>query len=207
MGALLSNLGVMAEYEGDYERARALNEEALAFRVEAGDKNATALSLMNLGNVLLKAGNVAESRARQEESLSLSRETGDRWLSALGEHNLGILTRAEGDLDQTRSLFASALPVYRDHGEKWALAFMLEDIAVLGVLLGEMELALRLAGAGAELRDEIGAPRGAAEQVELDEQLAPAREHGRLGGRRVDAGCRGSRRGDSGRSRRLCAPA
>ncbi len=176
MGALLSNLGVMAEYEGDYERARALNEEALALRVEAGDKNATALSLMNLGNVLLKAGNVAESRARQEESLSLSRETGDRWLSALGEHNLGILTRAEGDLDQTRSLFASALPVYRDHGEKWALAFMLEDIAVLGVLLGEMELALRLAGAGAELRDEIGAPRGAAEQVELDAHLAPARD-------------------------------
>ena len=176
MGALLSNLGVMAEYDGDYERSRALHEEGLALRIEAGDKGAVAISQMNLGNVLLLLGRVDEARACQEESLRLRRETGDPWMIALGEHNLGILTRSQGELDATRELFAGALAVYREHGEKWALAFMLEDVAVVGALVGEPELALHLAGAGAALREEIGAPRGPADQAELDAQLAPARE-------------------------------
>ena len=191
MGALLSNLGVMAEYDGDYERSRALHEEGLALRMEAGDKGAVAISQMNLGNVLLLLGRVDEARACQEESLRLRRETGDPWMIALGEHNLGILTRSQGELDATRELFAGALSVYREHGEKWALAFMLEDVAVLAVLAGEPELALHLAGAGAALRDEIGAPRGQADQEELDAQLAPAREE--LGERAEEAWSAGMR--------------
>ena len=47
---------------------------------------------------------------------------------------------------------------------------------MLAVLVGEPAVALRLAGAGAALREETGAPRGSADQEELDAQLAPARE-------------------------------
>lgn len=176
MGALLSNLGVMAEYEGDYERSRTLHEEGLALRREAGDIGAIAISEMNLGNVLLLLGDVDGARARQEESLRLRRETGDPWMIALGEHNLAILERTQGDHQRARALFGSALPIYRDQGEKWALAFMLEDIAVLAALLDESEIALRLAGAGSALREEIGAPRGQSDQEELDRQLSVARE-------------------------------
>ena len=177
MGALLSNLGIMAEYEADYERSRALHEEGLALRVEVGDKGAVAISLMNLGNVLLLQGHVDEARARQEESLQLRRETGDPWMIALGEYNLGILTRSQGDYPETRELFGAALRIFRAQGDKWSLTFMLEDVAVLATLEGDPETALRLAGAGAALRDETGAPRGAADQDELDAALAPAREH------------------------------
>ena len=176
MGALLSNLGVMAEYDGDYERARQLHEEGLALRVEAGDKGAIAISLSNLGNVLLLVGDVDGARARQEESLELRRETGDPSKIALGEHNLGLLTRAQADFGTTRKLFAGALGVYREQGDRWALAFMLEDVAVLATLLGEPALALRLAAAGAALREQMGAPRGPADQEELDGRLAPARK-------------------------------
>jgi class 3 adenylate cyclase/tetratricopeptide (TPR) repeat protein len=175
-GALLSNLGIMAEYERDYERSVALHEEGLALRIEAGDKGAIAISQMNLGNVLLLQGRAAEARACQEESLRLRRETGDPWMIALGEHNLGNLMRAEGDYDTTRTLYASSLAALRDHGDKWALAFILEDIAALAVLLDEPTVALRVAGAAAAVREETGAPRGQADQEELDAQLAPARE-------------------------------
>jgi tetratricopeptide (TPR) repeat protein len=175
-GALLSNLGVMAEYEGDYERSRALHEDGLALRIEAGDKAAIAISQMNLGNVLLLLGRPDEARDCQEESLRLRRETGDPHSIALGEHNLAILLRAEGDHDGARELFASALKTFRDHGDKWALAFILEDVAVLAVLIDEPVVALRLAGAGAAVREETGSPRGDADQQELDAQLAPARE-------------------------------
>ena len=46
---------------------------------------------------------------------------------------------------------------------------------MLASLEGDAETALRLAGAGAALRDETGAPRGAADQRELDAALEPAR--------------------------------
>ena len=175
MGALLSNLGIMAEYDGDYDRSWALHEEGLGLRVEAGDKGAIAISLMNLGNVLLLKGNVEEARLCQEESLRLRRETGDPWMIALGEHNLGLLTRSRGDFAATRDLFARALRTFRDQGDRWALPFMLEDVAVLATLLGVHDLALRLAAAGAALREETGAPRGPADQAELDGQLDASR--------------------------------
>ncbi len=176
MGALLSNLGIMAEYDGDYDRSWALQEEGLGYRVEAGDKGAIAISLMNLGNVLLLRGNVTEARDCQEESLRLRRETGDPWMIALGEHNLGLLTRSQGDYRTTRSLFPRALRTYRDAGDRWAIAFMLEDVAVLATLLGEHAIALRLAGAGSAVREEIGAPRGSADQEELDNHLRASRD-------------------------------
>ena len=175
MGALLSNLAMIAEYQGDAERSCLLHEEGLAFRVEAGDLAGTAISKMNLGVMLSRVGRVDEGKALQEESLELRREMGDPRMIALAEHNLGVLNRSDGDYRTARGLFASALRVQRDQNDRWALAFMLEDIAVLATLLGESELALRLAGGGSALREETGAPRGPAAEAELEGELAPAR--------------------------------
>ena len=176
MGALYSNLAIAAEYEGDLERWRSLHEKGLALRIEAGDTAGIAVSRMNLGLALKAAGRLDEARAQMEESLQVRREIGDPRMIALGEHNLGLLTREEGDYGETQKLFADALRVQRDQGDKWALAYMLEDVAVLAVLKGEPGVALRFAGAGSALREEIRAPRGPAVQEELAAQLAPARE-------------------------------
>ena len=176
MGALYSNLAIVAEYEGDNERSCALHEQGLAIRIQVGDIAGIAVSQMNLGVMLQRLGRYDEGRARQEESLQLRREIGDPRMIALAEHNLGILTREQGDYEQTRALFAGALRVQRDQGDRWALAFMLEDVAVLAALVDEAELALRLQGAAAALRDETQSPHGVAAQAELERQLAPARE-------------------------------
>ena len=69
MGALLSNLAMIAEYQGDAERSCELHEEGLALRVEAGDLAGIAVSKMNLGVMLSRVGRIDEARARQEESL------------------------------------------------------------------------------------------------------------------------------------------
>ena len=89
MGALYSNLAIVAEYEGDYERSCALHEEGLALRVEAGDTAGIAVSQMNLGVMLQRLGRMEEARARQEESLRLRREIGDPRMIALGRAQPG----------------------------------------------------------------------------------------------------------------------
>ena len=131
-----------------------------------------------------------------EESLQLRSEIGDPRMLALGQHNLGLLTREEGDYATTRELFAAALHVQWDQGDKWALAYMLEDIAVLAVLLGEPAVALRFAGAGSALREEIQAPRG-------PRGAGAARDAARPGaGSPGGHGRRGLGRGWSARARR-----
>ena len=190
MGALLSNLAIVAEYQGDLEEARALHEQGLEVRVAAADLAGVAVSQMNLGVILFQLGRLDEGRAFQEQSLELRREMGDPWMIALGEHNLGILTRSQGDYETTKRLFAGALRVQRDQGDKWSLAFMLDDVAVLAALVGRPALAIRLAGAGAALREETGTTRGAVDQEDLDRALAPAREAlGADAEREWEAGC------------------
>ncbi len=96
---------------------------------------------------------------------------------AMGEYNLGILDALTGRLRDRRERCSRRRSGHSaSRATNGLLPFVLEDIAVLAVLEGDAETALRLAGAGAALRDETGAPRGPADQDELDAALAPAHE-------------------------------
>jgi tetratricopeptide (TPR) repeat protein len=88
---------------------------------------------------------------------------------------LAFAVRELGDLQRARALYRESLEIFRTYGDKWVLAYLLEDVGMLAVAEGEYERALRLVGAGAALREEIGAPPSPVEAARLDELLAPAR--------------------------------
>jgi tetratricopeptide (TPR) repeat protein len=103
------------------------------------------------------------------------RQIGDRYVLAIMLNNLGNAVRAQGDYDQTSALYRESLTINRELGERWAVAYLLEDIGGLAALEGQADLALRLIGAAAVLRETIGAPLSAAERAKLDRLLEPAR--------------------------------
>jgi tetratricopeptide (TPR) repeat protein len=74
----LHNLGLVAEEQGEYERARALHAESLALRRELGAKWDIALSLANLGTIAEKQGDYEQAWRLHLESLALKRELGDK---------------------------------------------------------------------------------------------------------------------------------
>ena len=51
MAAVLSNLGVVAEYEGDLTGANDFHQRSLALRTEIGDRWAIAVSHTNIGMI------------------------------------------------------------------------------------------------------------------------------------------------------------
>jgi tetratricopeptide (TPR) repeat protein len=174
MAGLLSNLGIVVEYQGDIDAARRYHERALALRTETGDRWAIAVSTNNLGLILAMQHRFDEARTLLEKSMQLSREVGDGWLVAIGHNNLGNTTRGLGDYVAARSHYRDSLRAYRDFDDTWAMAILLEDIGMLAALEGDVVDALVLEGAANALRIAIGAPRAPPQEKEIEEKLIAA---------------------------------
>jgi tetratricopeptide (TPR) repeat protein len=176
IASLLSNLAILARFQGDTTVARKLHQEGLALRRELGDKSAIANSLNNLGNVALDQQDYTEARACLEEALGLLREVGDRWAIANSLNNLGNVARTQDDFQAARKLYRESLEIYRDFGDQRALAYLLEDMAGLASRQGQAERAITLVAIAAGLRLAIGSPLSSTESAQLDALLAPAHQ-------------------------------
>jgi tetratricopeptide (TPR) repeat protein len=167
----------VAHEQGEFGRARALHEEALALFRELGDKRAIAISLINLGNVAKHQGEFGRARALHEEALALFRELGDTWGIAISLINLGHVAREQGDYARATALYAECLTLCRDIGGKSIAAFCLEGLAAALCAQEQPQRAARLFGAAAATRHQIGVPLTPIERPRHERLVAAVRAH------------------------------
>src|SRR5262249_32256146 len=74
----LAHLGAVARAQGDYPAARALLEESLALRRDAGNRRALPDSLRCLAEVAYEQGDAVAAGALYREALAILRDLGDR---------------------------------------------------------------------------------------------------------------------------------
>jgi hypothetical protein len=110
-----------------------------------------------------------------EQGLSIFRELGDRWGIAGTLADLGSLAREEKDYPTARSLYRESIRLFQELDHKRGIARLLECFACSAAAQLEAEHSLRLAGAAAALRQNIGAPLTPAEQVKLEAALESPR--------------------------------
>lgn len=173
---VLNNLAITAANQGDFTQARTLFEESLAIRRRLQGKWGIANSLNNLGQLALDQQAYGEARPYLVEAVEIQREIGDKW--ALGNTlvNLGNALRGLGYYQDSYLLYQESLQINRDLGDRWMLAYLLENIGGLLSLQGEGVRALHLAGAATAIRAMLGTPLSSADQSQLDQALAPARQ-------------------------------
>ncbi|MCW5935765.1 MAG: tetratricopeptide repeat protein [Fimbriimonadaceae bacterium] len=171
----LNNLGIAASANGDNQAARAYLEACLQIRTELGDRVGVATALLNLGLVAHEQGDTDAARAFFERSLAIQKETGSRTIESDTHAQLGYLALSLGDTAAASRHQAEGLRVRRDLGDRLGIAGSLEAFAILSVIGGEAELAARLLGAAAALREALGAPPEPSEQRDIDENTARAR--------------------------------
>jgi predicted ATPase len=171
----LSNLANVVKSQGDYARARALHEECLAIFSGLGDRTGVAWSLNSQGDVARDQRDTAGARALYEQGLAIFWEFGDRWGIAATLNDLGNLALEQRNLSTARSLFRESLKTFQELEHKRGIARLLECFACLAASELEAERSLRLAGAAAALRHNIGGPLTPAEQAKLEAMLDPAR--------------------------------
>jgi eukaryotic-like serine/threonine-protein kinase len=141
----LTNLGIVAYSEGEYDEAQQLLTQALAlFRETLGPYHPFVAGTLNtLGMVAASRGNLGEARDSFEQAVTL-------WQEAVGpEHphvgtaltNLGHVAMSQGQLDEARELQRRALAIFeRVQGpESTGVAFCMHNLGLVAHAQGELD--------------------------------------------------------------------
>ena len=171
----LSNLAGVAKMEGDYDTARSLYAECLEKFRALGDREGVAWSLNYQGDVARDQGDTTAARTLYERALAIFWELNDRWGIAGTLADLGGLAREQRDFSTAHSLYRESVKLFQELEHKRGIARLLECFASLAAAQQDAERSLRLAGAAAALRQNIGAPLAPAEQLRLDANLDASR--------------------------------
>jgi predicted ATPase len=172
----LSNLANVVKLQGDYARARSLYAECHSIFRALGDRTGVAWSMNHEGDVARDQGDSAGARVLYEQGLSIFRELDDRWGIAGTLADLGSLAREQQNYPVAHSLHQESIKIFRELDHKRGIARLLECFACSAAAQLEAQRSLRLAGAAAALRQNIGAPLTPAEQVKLEASLDPPRQ-------------------------------
>jgi predicted ATPase/DNA-binding winged helix-turn-helix (wHTH) protein len=171
----LSNLANIVKLQGDNARARSLYEECLSIFQGLGDRPGVAWSMNYQGDVARDQGDSAAARTLYEQGLAIFRELDDRWGIAGTLADLGSLAREQRDYSTAHSLYRESVKIFQELEHNRGVARLLEHFACSAAAQLEAERSLRLAGAAAALRQNIGAPLPPAEQAKLEAVLEPPR--------------------------------
>jgi predicted ATPase len=172
----LSNLANVVKLQREYGRARELYAECLSIFQQLGDRTGVAWSLNYQGDVARDQGDSAAAQTLYEQGLAMFREVDDRWGIAGTLADLGNLAREKKDFSTARFMYRGSIKLFQELDHRRGIARVLEYFACLAAAQLEAERSLRLAGAAAALRKDIGAPLTPAEQTKLETSLQAARQ-------------------------------
>jgi predicted ATPase len=172
----LSNLANVVKLQGDYARARSLYAECLSIFQGLHDRTGVAWSMNYQGDVARDQGDSAGAQKLYEQGLAIFRELDDRWGIASTLADLGTLAREQRNYPAAHSLHRESIRIFQDLDHKRGVARLLECFACSAAAQLEAERSLRLAGAAAALRQNVGAPLTPAEQAKLEATLEQPRQ-------------------------------
>jgi predicted ATPase/class 3 adenylate cyclase/Tfp pilus assembly protein PilF len=159
---VLDGAGVLAETQGDYDRAESLHRQALALSRNLDDQQGIARALDNLGVVAFERGQDDLADSLLEESLTLARDGGEDHLVATGLNDLGRVAFHRGELPRAASLFQESLDLRRKNSSDSEIARSLNNLGWVAFGLGDFTRAQRLFEESLERNRAVGDTWGAA---------------------------------------------
>jgi predicted ATPase/DNA-binding SARP family transcriptional activator len=177
IGFALRGLGIITLGQGAFEAAQRYFSESFALSQETGDRRARGYSLQGLGLVAFETGRRGEAQAHLEEALALQRVLGDEQGTAASLHALGRLALERGEVVVAQTLLSEGLQLLAKLENSLGTAYLLEGFAEVAAARAAFEQALRLWGAAARLREELGVALSPLESARRDEALASIRAH------------------------------
>jgi non-specific serine/threonine protein kinase len=154
VGATLTELAMLANNHGDYARAAALCDEALA-ALEPGHALWIAVAQLVRGRAEYGMDHLAQAAQWLRASLALVRELDDAHGTGLALDHIALVALRSGDLRSAASRLTESLHIWRGIGRLENLAQCLAEIAMLAGAAGQ-PAAARLWGAVAALRQVAG---------------------------------------------------
>jgi predicted ATPase/DNA-binding CsgD family transcriptional regulator len=181
--ALTAN-GVLAHYQGDYDRADELCGAALELFRSLGDQRGVAEAVTGLALVRRTRGDYRDAETLFQDALSIYDELGAEEAVARTLYRYGIALTLAGEGDRARPLFEQALELFRRLGDSTGIALGLQGLAFtrppgthlearaeidesLDILraLGDRRNVAKVLVIAAEINVELGEVEAAAEQL------------------------------------------
>jgi predicted ATPase/transcriptional regulator with XRE-family HTH domain len=168
--------GFAARLSNRTDDARPVLFEALTLATATGHQFVTAAALHHLGMLAAIHDDHDEARRLLQDSLTRYRQMGLQRFVALVVLSLGEVALAVGDTTAARELFHASLTGMLDAHAILDIPTALEDYADLAAADGDLERAVRLAGAAAGLRTVMGSQPWPDARQRRSQWLADARK-------------------------------
>ncbi|HJP65411.1 MAG TPA: tetratricopeptide repeat protein, partial [Actinomycetota bacterium] len=152
----LGSIGSTLSMGGDDAAAMPYLEESLGIARDLGDPDQVAMHAGGVAFMRAFSGDLAGARPLLEEALTATRQVGNVFWESTGEYLEGWIGTREGRYDEAHGHYVRSLEVALGLGDKTAVALALSGLADLALEEGNLERALRIAGASLAIRDEIG---------------------------------------------------
>lgn len=172
-GSAHTVLGIVANNEGDHERARRHHQRSLEISVELGVE--PVVEKLNLGVVALDMGEYETALALFEEVLASHRRNERPGGIGFALLNLGLVRYELGEHEASRRDFEEARDCFEAIGFRSHVAYALQGLAAAEANASRFESAARLLGEARRELDDVGSSEGGfAEDLiaSLKEQLA-----------------------------------
>jgi DNA-binding CsgD family transcriptional regulator/tetratricopeptide (TPR) repeat protein len=127
----VSGNGVLAHYQGDYDRAEELSRDALELSCALGDAKGVAEANTGLALVRRTRGDYAEAETLFREALSVYEGAGEEGGAARTLDRLALNFVVTGEFDRARPLFEQSLALFRRLGDSHGIALGLYGLAVV----------------------------------------------------------------------------
>jgi predicted ATPase/class 3 adenylate cyclase len=172
----LNSLGFINCRIGDYAKGVELLKQSLAIAREVGDSTNIATILGNLAEaILIQGGDSSEAKSLTEESLVISRQIGAQVGIANALGRLGYIAIIEGEPSSAKSWYEESLSLFREMGFMRGIVESIEGLASVAYLQNIIDRAVRVWGAAATLREQLGLALHETERIPFEAKLAEVR--------------------------------
>jgi non-specific serine/threonine protein kinase len=176
MAGALWELGRVALFTGDHQRALQLFEEARSLLDDSGSSHGGVFA--NLSSAAIASGEYGRAATYLAEGLERARRFEDIAAITLHLELAAKLALRMDDTRRARDLLAESLTIHQRHAPERRYATQcLETCAWLAAVEGQPERAARLLGAVRRARQTMGVPVPPNIQAEYDRHLPQARTH------------------------------
>jgi non-specific serine/threonine protein kinase len=148
-------LAMVADFQGDFDRAVSLYRQALALRDDLAAPDASRLLACLAGDHQIQ-GDLDQAEALAVEALALAREAGHPWSEVLALGVLAHIAVARAEYPEGLRLGLECFGVAQTLGAKLGMAGALGTLAGVFLSVSQPERATRLLAAGRALGDAIG---------------------------------------------------
>jgi DNA-binding CsgD family transcriptional regulator len=164
-------LGMVLDYQADYERAAPLLQDVAAQLDALGEPVRAAVARLHLGQVALERGDGTRAEILLEEVLTLFRRGGYQWAVSASLFGLGQVAANRGDLMTAAAYYAEGLTLA---GNQESLVGALIRTARLATAGRRALAATRLLGAAVALAETAGYVLRPPEQAQCQHVAADA---------------------------------